>query len=168
MIRSGVGRMEVGSSGKRLSVLLASASAGGTIAAVRHLGAAGLNVRVISSKLLSAAAWSHYVSHSYRAPLEVESHLFLELLAIGTAAPGQILLPTSDHTAWLYTVNAALLGRHFRVYQPSIESMRRIRDKKLFAHARPPPLDLQCCRLGTRETPTISPHWLPACPTRYS
>ena len=125
--------MEVGSSKKQLSVLLASASAGGTIAAARHLGAIGVEVRVISSNLLSAAAWSHYVSHSDRAPLEGESRLFLErLLAIGTAAPGQILLPTSDQTAWSVDPgqNAALLGRHFRVYQPWIESMRRIRRQK--------------------------------------
>jgi D-aspartate ligase len=57
------------------------------------------------------------------------------LIAIGTANPGQILLPTSDETAWMYTENAALLEQRFCVYQPSIASLRRILDKKLFADA---------------------------------
>ena len=99
---------------KSLSVLLASASSGGTIAAVRHLGANGFDVRVISSHRLGAAAWSRYAARAYSAPPESESQRFLErLLAIGAADPGQILLPTSDETAWLYTVNAAELGAIF-------------------------------------------------------
>ena len=122
--------------GKRLPVLLASASSGGTIAAVRHLAANGIDVRVISSQCLGAAAWSHRATRSYSAPPESESRRFLErLLAIAATDPDQILLPTSDETAWLYTVNAALLEQHFRIYQPSIESLRRILDKKRFADA---------------------------------
>ena len=73
---------------------------------------------------------------SYSAPPESQNRRFLErLLAIGKAYPGQILLPTSDETAWLYTLHAPLLGQHFCVYQPSIASMQRILDKKLFADA---------------------------------
>ena len=78
------------SAGNRLSVLLASASAGGTIAAVRQLGACGIDVRVLSSKPLSAAAWSSRVSRCYSVPPESDSRGFLErLLAIGEGAPGQ-------------------------------------------------------------------------------
>jgi len=119
-------------------VLLASGSYGGTIAAVRLLGASGFKVGVISSSnaRLSAAAWSHRASRSYVAPPESDNHRFLErLLAIGAADPGQILLPTSDETAWLYTEKAAELEQCFCLYQPSITSMRRILDKKLFADA---------------------------------
>jgi D-aspartate ligase len=83
-------------------VLLASGSAGGTIAAARHLGAIGV-VRVISSKLLSAAAWSRYVFRSYRVAAQGRKPPMSRSLACGTVAPGQILLPTSDQTAWLYT-----------------------------------------------------------------
>ena len=36
-----------------------------------------------------------------------------DLLAIGAADPGQILLPTSDETAWLYAENAASSGSVF-------------------------------------------------------
>jgi D-aspartate ligase len=120
----------------RLSVLLASASTGGTLAAARHLSANGVEVRVISSQRLSAAAWSRSASRSYSAPPENQHRLMLNvLLAIGAAHPGQILLPTSDETAWLYTINAAILKRHFCVYQPSIETTRRILDKQFLAEA---------------------------------
>src|SRR5437016_6002455 len=123
-------------SGMRPSVLLASASAGGTIAAVRHLGASGIDVRIISSRRLGAAAWSRHAARSYSAPPESENQRLIDrLLAIGRADPGQILLPTSDETAWLYTLNAALLNPHFCVYQPPIDTMRRLLDKKLFADA---------------------------------
>jgi D-aspartate ligase len=129
------GRVTVSLS-KSLSVLLASAASGGTIAAVRHLGAHNIDVRVISSHRLGAAAWSHHTTRAYSAPPESESQRFLErLLAIGAADPGQILLPTSDETAWMYTENAALLERHFRLYHPSIASLQRILDKKLFSDA---------------------------------
>jgi D-aspartate ligase len=121
---------------KKLSVLLASAASGGAIAAVRHLGANKVDVRVVSSHRLGAAAWSRYATRAYSAPPESQSQRFLErLIEIGTADPGQILLPTSDETAWLYAENAALLERLFCLYQPSIASLRRILDKKLFSEA---------------------------------
>jgi D-aspartate ligase len=121
---------------KSLSVLLASASFGGTIAAARHLGANGFDVRVLSSQRLAAAAWSRYTARAYAAPPESESQRFLErLLAIGAADPGQILLPTSDQIAWLYAQNAAALGRYFRTVQPSTAVLLKILDKKLFADA---------------------------------
>jgi D-aspartate ligase len=115
-------------------VLLASASSGGTIAAARHLAENGFDVGVLSSHRLSAAAWSNRTARVYSAPAESDSQRFLErLLAIGANDPGQILLPTSDETAWLYTMNAAELGRYFRVVQPSTAVLLNILDKKLFA-----------------------------------
>lgn len=119
-----------------IPVILGSPAAGGTLAAVRNLGAAGIDVRVISSKIFSAAGWSRYVSKTYSAAPETNDQRFLKkLIEIGTAEPGQMLLPTSDHTAWLYTENAALLRQYFRIYQPSVPTMRSILDKKLLAEA---------------------------------
>ncbi len=119
-----------------LSVVLATARAGGTIAAIRNLGAKGVDVEVISSERLGAAAWSRYAKRTYSAPPESDSEQFLErLLAIGEANPGRILLPTSDETAWIYAENALLLERHFRLYHPPISSLQRILDKKLFSDA---------------------------------
>jgi D-aspartate ligase len=119
---------------KRISVLLGSGSASGTLAAVRNLGANGVEVSVISSERLSAAAWSRWGSSSYSAPRETDSNQFLErLVAIGKDNPGQILLATSDQTAWLYAVNADLLSNYFHLYQPSLETIRSILDKKALA-----------------------------------
>lgn len=113
------------------SVLLTTAWSGGTLAAARNLYSSGIAVRLISSRRLSAATWSNAISQLYIGPPEGESEQFLDrLLAIGAANPGQILLPTSDETAWLYVVNASQLQKHFVVYQPPIETLRRILDKK--------------------------------------
>jgi predicted ATP-grasp superfamily ATP-dependent carboligase len=121
---------------KRLSVLLASGSFGGTIAAARLLGTSGVKVGILSNGYLCAAAWSHHTVHSYSTPSEGDGPRFLDrLLAIGAADPGQIILPTSDQTAWLYTVNAPLLRQYFCVYQPSVATIRHILDKKLFSAA---------------------------------
>jgi D-aspartate ligase len=121
---------------KGLSVILATAGAGGTIAAVRTLGARGVDVEIVSSERLGAAAWSRYAKRTYAAPPESDSERFLErLLAIGRDNPGRILLPTSDETAWIYAENALLLQRHFRLYHPPITTLRRILDKKLFSDA---------------------------------
>ena len=111
-------------------MLLASPSSGGTIAAVRHLAANGFDVRVLSSERLSAAAWSRWASASHRAPPESDSPQFLDrLIAIGEAEPGQILLPTSDETTWLYAKHADRLERYFRLGQPSVSVIGRILDK---------------------------------------
>jgi D-aspartate ligase len=81
-------------------VLLASAASAGTIAAVRHLAAHSIDVRVVSSHRLGAAAWSRHAACTYSAPPENEGQRFIErLLAIGATNPGQVLLPTSDETA---------------------------------------------------------------------
>jgi D-aspartate ligase len=118
------------------SVLLASGSSSGTVAAVRNLGANGIDVGVISSHVLSAAAWSHWASGFYSAPAEKTGHRFINrLLEIGKRKPGQILLPTSDETAWLYTINADLLKQQFCLYQPPIATIHNILDKKLFQAA---------------------------------
>jgi predicted ATP-grasp superfamily ATP-dependent carboligase len=117
-------------------VLLATGSSGGTISAVRELSKRGLRVSVISNRFFCPASWSRFAAASYKGPAERESHRFLDLLLhIGAASPGQVLLPTSDETAWLYTRNASLLSKYFRLHQPSIETMDRILDKKLLADA---------------------------------
>ncbi|MGY4607014.1 D-aspartate ligase [Bradyrhizobium sp. USDA 4474] len=121
---------------QKRSVLLASASFGGTIAAVRHLMKNNIDVRVLSSRRLDAAAWSRHTARVYSAPPESKGQSFLErLVAIGAADPGQILLPTSDETAWIYTENAVLLARNFHLHQPSIATLRRILEKTLLAEA---------------------------------
>ena len=131
-------------------MLLASAGSGGTIAAVRELGIKRHSVAVLASRALSASSWSKFAARSHLAPHENKSQLFLErLLAIGASNPGQILLPTSDETAWLYTVHADELKNSFRLYQPSIETIRRILDKTLLAES--------SLKVGISVVPSWSP-----------
>jgi D-aspartate ligase len=119
-----------------IPVLLATATAGGTIAAVRNLGACGIDVRILNSRTFSAASWSRYISKAYPIAREKSAEKFLKrLLEIGAAEPGQVLLPTSDQTAWLYSSKADALQKYFRIYQPSATTMLRILDKKLLAEA---------------------------------
>lgn len=120
-----------------IRALLATASSGGTIAAVRNLASNGIETRIISSRqAFGAAAWSCRASGKYSAPPESEGSQFLErLLVIGAANPGQVLLPTSDQTAWLYTDKAASLRPLFHIYQPSKDSIRSILDKKRLSEA---------------------------------
>src|SRR5262249_51194633 len=67
---------------------------------------------------------------------ESENRRFLDkLLEIGESDPGQILLPSSDETTWLYARYSASLERHFRLCQPSISVIQRILDKNLLAQA---------------------------------
>lgn len=121
------------------------------MAAVRLFGARHIDVGVVSSQRLGAAAWSRHAVRSYSAPPESDSHRFIErLLAIGAANPGHVLLPTSDATAWLYAENAELLQRHFCLYQPSTTVLRRILDKKLLADA--------AINAGLTVLPSWAPH----------
>lgn len=121
---------------KRPSVLLGSASAGGTIAAMRHLAGYGVGVNVIVDHSFCPAGWSRCAERRYTAPVEKDSMRYLDrLLAIGKADPGQVLLPTSDQLAWLYTSNASVLERYFHLYQPPIETIKRILDKALLEKA---------------------------------
>ncbi|WP_429068085.1 ATP-grasp domain-containing protein [Bosea sp. OAE752] len=121
---------------KRPAVLLGSASSGGTIAAVRHLAGYGIGANVIVDHRFCPAGWSRHVGRRYAAPVESDSMRYLDrLLAIGKSDPGQVLLPTSDELVWLYSSNAPLLARYFRLYQPPIETIRRILDKALLEQA---------------------------------
>ena len=129
---------------RAVSVVVASAAYGGTLATVRDLGARGYRVSVLSSPRLpgqwsprvSAAAWSRHTTQSYRAPPERNHERFLEqLLRIGQRDPGQVLLATSDETAWLYTVHAATLGQYFRLLAQPLATMQKILDKGQFASA---------------------------------
>lgn len=118
------------------SVLLASAAAGGTIAAARALNREGVEVAIVSSSRFEAAAWSRYAARAYSAPSEKNTQEFLQrLMAIGREAPGQVLLPSSDETAWLYGTHGAELGQYFRMYSAPAEILDRALDKSQFAKA---------------------------------
>ena len=111
------------------SVLVASASSGGTLAAVRNFGRHGISTHVVSSTRLGAAAWSRYASRSYFAPSEIESENFVARLPGNnwkSQLPASCCFLLRIRTAWTYTANADALAQYFSMYQPSLESIRRI------------------------------------------
>ena len=116
---------------------------------MRCLGARGYDVGVLYNSRLSAAVWSRYAARRYRAPRENDSDAFLQrLLEIGAKRPGQILLASSDETAWLYAENAAALSSRFVLRQPPVETFRRILDKSRLAAA--------AAKVGVATPPTWS------------
>lgn len=103
---------------------------------MRHFAGYGVGVNVIVDHPFCPAGWSRCAERRYAGPVESDSMRYLDrLLAIGKSNPGQVLLPTSDELVWLYTSNASLLARYFRLYQPSIETIKRILDKALLEKA---------------------------------
>jgi predicted ATP-grasp superfamily ATP-dependent carboligase len=115
----------------RPEVLLTVADHIGTLAATRSLGRAGVRVVMADPHLLAPARWSRYVTRTLSCPDASEDPKgFIEwLLALGAREPGKVLYPTSDDVALLYTMNADALGRHYKLYLPTLRSMLGLLDK---------------------------------------
>ena len=108
---------------KRPSVLLGSASSGGTIAALRHLAGHGVGVNVIVDHPFCAAGWSRYAARRYAGPVESDNIRYLvRLLAIGKADPGQVLLPSDVLDAFLLALGECLenVRRHSGVNEAHV------------------------------------------------
>src|SRR5262245_34860116 len=94
--------------------LLTMANYNGTLAAVRALGRAGIRVTTVDANRLAVSAWSKFASTSVQAPRVQDSERFLEwLMGFGAKHGRHVLLPTSDDTAWLYSLHRDELSRHF-------------------------------------------------------
>ena len=131
--------------------LLTMPAYGGTLASVRQLGSIGVKVIVAGHRTLDAARWSNHTSRFIHCPPVEETDRFVEwLIAYGERTPGHVLLPTSDKTAFLFSSNLKLLERYFQLYQPTVETMIRILDKKRLAEA--------CSQVGL----DIIPGWFPS------
>ncbi len=133
--------------------LLTMPTYGGTLAAARCFGQHGVPITVVGSELLAPARWSRHATTFFRCPPPRESERFLSwLLEFGDRHPGLFLYPTSDDLAWLFAANAAELSRHFVLYQPPVETIVRVLDKKTLYEA--------CAEVGIGTVPT----WFPASP----
>ena len=124
-------------SADRTPILLANADYYGTLAATRSLGEQGVPVYVASDQLLAAARWSRHAALSVSCPPMDESERFIDwLLRFGQAHPGTVLCATGDETAFLYALRAAELGQVFRMYQPGLDAILHVLDKRrLYATA---------------------------------
>jgi predicted ATP-grasp superfamily ATP-dependent carboligase len=103
-------------------VLLTTANYNGTLAAVRNLGRAGIRVTTADPARFAVSAWSKYVSTRVQCPPVRDSGRFLDwLFAFGAANDKHVLLPTSDDTAWLYSLHRERLAQHFHIASPPID-----------------------------------------------
>ena len=131
-------------------ILLVMESYSGTLAAARCLGEHGISVTVAGQQLLAPTRWSRHTARWVRCPPVAQTREFLAwLLDFGRREPGHVLYPASDDLAWLLAANAAELEQHFLTYQPPLETMVRILDKKALQ---------QACRSAGIET---VPTWFP-------
>ncbi len=122
----------------------------GTLAAVRCLGERGVRVTVAGPELFAEARWSRHASTRLFCPPTREPERLLEwLLAYGARNPGHVLYPAGDDTAWLYARHRDELSRHFRLYQPPVEVVYALLNKRRLHDA--------CAAVGLRTPPTRIP-----------
>ncbi|MFL5378029.1 MAG: carbamoyl-phosphate synthase [Myxococcales bacterium] len=115
----------------RPPVLLTMAGHAGTLAAARCFGNAGIHVTVASDSVLRPAAWSRHAKRTVRCPRPSDPVKFLEwLLEFGKANPGHFLYPTCDDFAYLFARHREELSRNFVLYQPPVEVILDLLDKK--------------------------------------
>ncbi len=130
----------------RPPVLLTVASYYGTLAAARCLGRAGIPVTMADPRLMAPARWSRFVTRRERCPAVEEPERFIEwLLDFGKRSPGHVLYPASDDEAWVISRHRDALAENFRLFQPSLDVIHRLLDKRELLAA--------CQRLGI-DTPT--------------
>jgi D-aspartate ligase len=104
---------------------------GGALAAVRSLGERGIPVTVAGDRLLAPARWSRYATRWVRCPPCSDWARLLEwLLAFGRREPRHVLYATSDDLAFFFAAHARELESCFYLYQPPVETIVRVLDKK--------------------------------------
>jgi predicted ATP-grasp superfamily ATP-dependent carboligase len=103
----------------------------GTLAAVRCLGRAGIPVTVASDAGGQPAAWSRWTTRRVPCPRPGDPERFMEwLLRFGEREPGHVLYPTCDDLAYLFARHAAEIRKWFLVYQPPLQAVLAVLDKK--------------------------------------
>lgn len=137
---------------RRPSFVLTMGDYHGTIAAARDLGRAGIECVLADASFLARAGWSRWVRRRVRcaAPADDPAAFVDRIEALGRSGPGSVLYPASDDTAFLFALHAARLGAHYRLFQPTVETIYALLNKKRL-------FDL-CARVGLDAPAT----WFPA------
>ncbi len=119
-------------------ILLANPDFYGTLAATRSLGGQTIPVYVAADRLLAVSRWSRHAARTLSCPPLDEPNRFLDWLGeLGEREPGIVLYPTSDEASFLYALRADELSRNFLMYQPGLDSILHVLDKKrLYSTAR--------------------------------
>src|SRR5262245_29818115 len=109
---------------------LTMASYNGTLAAVRTLGRAGIPVTTADRSAFAIGGRSRFASSRVQCPDLHDSRRFVDwLLDFGRRRDKHVLLPTSDATAWLYSLHREELSRYFHLSSPPVEDMYRLLNK---------------------------------------
>lgn len=123
---------------------------GGTLAAVRALGAHGIPVTVAGQGWLAPARWSRYATRWLPCPPVPDKDRLMEwLLAFGRWEKRHVLYAPSDDLAFLFSAHRDQLEKYFYLYQPSITTMVDVLDKRKLLEA--------CRSVGLEVLPT----WFP-------
>ena len=111
--------------------LLTMPTYGGTLAAARCLGEAGIPVTMAGDEVLAPARWSRYVTKWVTCPPVLDVEAFFDwLVAFGRSHPGHVLYPTCDDVAWLFADRAHVLSQYYELYQPPSDTILKLLDKK--------------------------------------
>jgi predicted ATP-grasp superfamily ATP-dependent carboligase len=132
-------------------VLVTNPTSAGTLAAVRALGRAGIQVTVGGSDILAAAKWSRFAAKTWPGAVKSgERETKAVLTAWAARAEGHILLAASDAMAWMISHYKTELSKAFTIYIPDAPIIDTILDKQK--------LSLACTAAGIPTLPT----WFPA------
>lgn len=137
-------------SSKLRGVFLCMGDYFGTLAAARAAGRHGTPVILGEWRRWVTTAFSRYVSQRVPCPSLQLWEAYIEwLVGYGQARPGLFLYPTSDDTAWLYAKHADKLKPHFHLFQPSVEVIYSLLNKKRLSEL--------CGEVGIDTPPTLFP-----------
>ncbi len=119
-------------------MLLANANYYGTLAAVRSLGRAGIQVSTLDPSRLSLGGYSRYTRHHLKCPDFNRSNEWAEwLMQRGRTGPRSAIYATSDAVLFAIALHRDELSKSFALYQPGLETVVKILDKgKLLDSAR--------------------------------
>jgi len=117
--------------------LLTMANYNGTLGAVRAFGRAGIPVVTADPSRLAVSGWSRYTTHRAQCPPVQAVERFLDwLMEFGAKHGRHVLLPTSDDTAWLYSLHRQQLSQYFHLSPVSVDVIYRLLNKRLlYRHA---------------------------------
>ena len=94
----------------------------GTLGAVRAFGRAGIPVVTADPSRLAVSGWSRYTTHRAQCPPVQAVERFLDwLMEFGAKHGRHVLLPTSDDTAWLYSLHRQQLSQYFHLSPVSVD-----------------------------------------------
>jgi D-aspartate ligase len=132
------------------AILLGNASYYGTLAAVRSLGRAGVNVVTIDPSVICHGRYSRYSSQHLRCPAFEETGAWAEwLLRKARIGPRRAIYATSDAVSFALARYRNELSADFELYQPGLDTVMSILDKGLL---------MQNAQAIGMETP---PTWFP-------